>query len=107
MPRQSQICIRIAEGLRAQLPVTLPLPALAMPDDPALRAAPIQINYLGYPGSMGVGFMDYLIADSTVVPRAVQGEYAEKIVYLPRRSTSGSNSPRALERTMQAFRTGY
>jgi predicted O-linked N-acetylglucosamine transferase (SPINDLY family) len=49
----------------------------------ALRAAPIQINYLGYPGTMGAGFMDYLIADSTVVPRAVQGEYAEKIVYLP------------------------
>jgi len=49
----------------------------------ALRAAPIQINYLGYPGTMGAGFMDYLIADSTVIPRALQGEYAEKIVYLP------------------------
>jgi predicted O-linked N-acetylglucosamine transferase (SPINDLY family) len=49
----------------------------------ALRAAPIQINYLGYPGTMGAGFMDYLIADSTVIPRALQGGYAEKIVYLP------------------------
>lgn len=49
----------------------------------SLRAAPIQINYLGYPGTMGAGFMDYLIADSTVIPRALQGEYAEKIVYLP------------------------
>jgi predicted O-linked N-acetylglucosamine transferase (SPINDLY family) len=49
----------------------------------ALRAAPIQINYLGYAGTMGAGFMDYLIADSTVVPRAQQGEYAEKIIYLP------------------------
>jgi predicted O-linked N-acetylglucosamine transferase (SPINDLY family) len=49
----------------------------------ALRAAPIQINYLGYPGTMGAGFMDYLIADSTVVPRARQGEYTEKIIYLP------------------------
>jgi predicted O-linked N-acetylglucosamine transferase (SPINDLY family) len=49
----------------------------------ALRAAPIQINYLGYPGTMGAGFMDYLIADDTVIPRALQGQYTEKIVYLP------------------------
>ena len=49
----------------------------------ALRAAPIQINYLGYPGTMGAEFMDYLIADGTVVPRARQGDYAEKIIYLP------------------------
>jgi predicted O-linked N-acetylglucosamine transferase (SPINDLY family) len=49
----------------------------------ALRAAPIQINYLGYPGTMGASFMDYLIADSTVIPRALQSEYVEKIVYLP------------------------
>lgn len=49
----------------------------------ALRAAPIQINFLGYPGTMGAPFMDYLIADGTVVPRAQQADYAEKIVYLP------------------------
>jgi predicted O-linked N-acetylglucosamine transferase (SPINDLY family) len=49
----------------------------------ALRAAPIQINYLGYAGTMGAEFMDYLVADSTVVPRARQGDYAEKIIYLP------------------------
>jgi predicted O-linked N-acetylglucosamine transferase (SPINDLY family) len=49
----------------------------------ALRAAPIQVNYLGYPGTMGVGYMDYLIADRTVIPRAHQPHYAEKIIYLP------------------------
>jgi predicted O-linked N-acetylglucosamine transferase (SPINDLY family) len=49
----------------------------------ALRAAPIQINYLGYPGTMGAGFMDYLIADGTVIPRARQAEYTERIIYLP------------------------
>jgi len=49
----------------------------------ALRAAPIQINFLGYPGTMGAHFMDYLIADGTVIPRAQQAHYAEKIVYLP------------------------
>jgi predicted O-linked N-acetylglucosamine transferase (SPINDLY family) len=49
----------------------------------ALRAAPIQINFLGYPGTMGAGFMDYLIADGTVVPRELQKHYLEKIAYLP------------------------
>ena len=49
----------------------------------ALRAAPVQINFLGYPGTMGAGFMDYLIADGTVIPRNHQGHYIEKIVYLP------------------------
>ena len=49
----------------------------------ALRAAPIQINFLGYPLTMGAGFMDYLIADGMVVPREQQRHYAEKIVYLP------------------------
>jgi protein O-GlcNAc transferase len=49
----------------------------------ALRAAPIQINYLGYPGTMGAEYMDYLIGDRTVVPEAQQRHYTEKIVYLP------------------------
>jgi predicted O-linked N-acetylglucosamine transferase (SPINDLY family) len=49
----------------------------------AARAAPIQINFLGYPGTIGAEFMDYLIADGMVVPRAQQSHYSEKIVYLP------------------------
>jgi predicted O-linked N-acetylglucosamine transferase (SPINDLY family) len=49
----------------------------------ALRAAPIQIVFLGYPGTMGGEFMDYLIADGTVVPRAQRAHYAESIAYLP------------------------
>lgn len=49
----------------------------------AWRAAPLQLNYLGYPGTMGASFMDYLIADSTVIPNDEQGHYAEKIIRLP------------------------
>ena len=49
----------------------------------ALRAAPLQVNYLGYPGTMGASFMDYLIADGMVVPRAQQRDCSEKILYLP------------------------
>ena len=50
----------------------------------AYRAAPIQASYVGYPGTMGVPFMDYLIADPTLVPESHQMLYAEKIAYLPR-----------------------
>ena len=49
----------------------------------ALRAAPLQVSYLGYPGSMGAEYIDYLIGDLTVVPEALQEHYAEKIVHLP------------------------
>ena len=49
----------------------------------AERSAPIQVNYLGYPGTMGVDHMDYLIADCTIIPEDKQQHYSEKIVYLP------------------------
>jgi predicted O-linked N-acetylglucosamine transferase (SPINDLY family) len=49
----------------------------------ALRAAPIQINFLGYPGTLGAPFMDYLIADRTVIPEALKNYYTEKIIHLP------------------------
>ncbi len=47
------------------------------------KLAPIQINYLGYPGSMGSTFMHYLIADPVLIPASHQKYYAEKIIYLP------------------------
>ncbi len=49
----------------------------------AHRAAPVQVNYLAYPGTMGAEFMDYLVADGTLIPPAYQQHYSEKIVYLP------------------------
>jgi predicted O-linked N-acetylglucosamine transferase (SPINDLY family) len=49
----------------------------------ALRAAPLQVSYLGYLGTMSAGYIDYLIADEIIVPAAEQRHYAEKIVYLP------------------------
>ncbi len=49
----------------------------------AYRAAPIQVNYLGYPGTMGTDYMDYIIADKTLIPPNFQHFYSEKIVYLP------------------------
>lgn len=49
----------------------------------AWRAAPLQVNYLGYAGTLGADYMDYLIADATVVPAGHESYYAEKIVRLP------------------------
>jgi protein O-GlcNAc transferase len=49
----------------------------------ALRAAPIQLSYIGYLGTIGAPYMDYLIADATIIPPASQGDYSEKLIYLP------------------------
>lgn len=49
----------------------------------AMRAAPVQVNYLGYPGTMAAPFMDAIVVDDTVVPMAAQGDYSERVVYLP------------------------
>ena len=49
----------------------------------AYRAAPIQLSYLGYPGTMSTNFIDYLIADQTLIPQEAQQAYSEKIAYLP------------------------
>lgn len=49
----------------------------------AHRFAPIQVNYLGYPGTMGVPFIDYVIADAIVIPPEHQSFYSEKVAWLP------------------------
>lgn len=49
----------------------------------AYRAAPIQIGYIGYLGTLGVPYMDYIIADDVLIPEEFQGAYSEKIMYLP------------------------
>jgi len=49
----------------------------------AAGAAPLQVNYLGYPGTMASEYFDYLIADEIVVPMGDRDCYSEKIVYLP------------------------
>lgn len=49
----------------------------------AERAAPVQVNYLGYLGSMGTAYYDYLIADEVIIPEGQETLYSEKIVRLP------------------------
>ncbi len=47
------------------------------------RPAPVQVDYMGYPGTMGADFYDYIIADAIVVPAAQKEFFSEKIVTLP------------------------
>lgn len=49
----------------------------------AHRTAPVQISYLGYPGSMGARFIDYIIADATIIPPENRRFYSEKVISLP------------------------
>ena len=49
----------------------------------AHRPAPIQVNYLGFPATLGASYVDYIIADRVVVPENEQDFYTEKVVYLP------------------------
>ena len=49
----------------------------------ALKAAPVQVNFLGFPGTIGADYIDYLIADPIVIPQASQPYYSEKVAYLP------------------------
>jgi protein O-GlcNAc transferase len=49
----------------------------------AYRPAPIQVNYLGFPGTAGAPYMDYILADAFVIPPDRQSLYDEQVVYLP------------------------
>jgi protein O-GlcNAc transferase len=49
----------------------------------AMRAAPIQVSYIGYLGTMGAEYFEYLVADQFLIPQDKQQCYSEKIVYLP------------------------
>ncbi len=49
----------------------------------ARRPAPIQVNYLGYPGTMGAEYIDYILADRIVIPEDQHEFYTEKVAYLP------------------------
>ena len=65
----------------------------------AHRCAPIQAGYLGYPGTTGADYMDYVIADKVVVPPDARRHFTEKLVYLPH-SYQVNDSQRAISDRM-------
>lgn len=65
----------------------------------AHRPAPVQVNYLGYPGTMGTSYHDYILADRFIIPPEHQSLYDEKVVYLPDTYLPTDNSVQIAERT--------
>lgn len=61
----------------------------------AQRAAPIQVNYLGYPATLGTSFHDYIVADPFVIPASQAARYSERIAWLPD-TYQGTDGARAL-----------
>jgi predicted O-linked N-acetylglucosamine transferase (SPINDLY family) len=59
----------------------------------ATRVAPIQINYLGYPGTMGTPAMDYIIADHVLITPETRAAYSENVVYMPHTYQVNSRRP--------------
>ena len=63
------------------------------------RPAPVQVNYLGYPGTMGTSYFDYILADRHIIPLQQRQFYNEKVAYLPDTYLPTDNSVQISERT--------
>ena len=72
----------------------------------ALRCAPIQINYLGYPATMGAVYMDYIIADKTLIPELDKVHYTEKIIYLPHSYQANDSQRRVADKEIFRLECG-
>ena len=79
--------LQVAQLLRAEhIDIAIDLKGYTRDSRPgifAYRAAPVQVSYLGYPGTMGHACIDYLIADATVIPPSQEAFYREHVVRLP------------------------
>ena len=79
--------VQVAQHSRAlQLDIAVDLKGYSYQSRPAIfchRAAPVQVNYLGHPGTLAADWIDYTIADRVLIPGHLRGWYQEKVVYLP------------------------
>jgi predicted O-linked N-acetylglucosamine transferase (SPINDLY family) len=64
----------------------------------ARRAAPVQVNWLGFPGTMGAPFMDYIVADPVIIPPEHFAHYTEAVVHLPQTYQSTDNTRQISDR---------
>ncbi|MGH8699965.1 MAG: tetratricopeptide repeat protein [Burkholderiales bacterium] len=65
----------------------------------AHRGAPIQVNWLGFPGTLGADYIDYIVGDRILIPEEHQPHYAEKVVTLPDCYQPNDDKRRIAERT--------
>jgi predicted O-linked N-acetylglucosamine transferase (SPINDLY family) len=72
----------------------------------ARRAAPIQVSYLGYPGTMGADYIDYIIADRWIIPEQDRQWYSEKVVHLPDSYQANDSKRRIADRTPTRVEAG-
>lgn len=64
----------------------------------SLKPSPVQVNYLGFPGTSGADYMDYIIADRHVIPPEHEIFYTERVVYLPHTYQVNDSKRRIAER---------
>ena len=72
----------------------------------AYRPAPIQINYMGYPGTMGADYIDYIVVDKILVPAEYQDGYSESIIQLPNSYQVNDNTRVISDRLMSKSQLG-
>ncbi|WP_421696190.1 tetratricopeptide repeat protein [Aestuariivirga sp.] len=76
----------IALSRAEEIDIAVDLMAYTRHGRPSLFAAglaPLQVNYLGYPGTMGLSGVDYIVADPVLIPEEARPFYSEKVAYLP------------------------
>ncbi|MFO1184249.1 MAG: tetratricopeptide repeat protein [Bauldia sp.] len=76
-----------AETIRAlEIDIAVDLKGFTRDSRPGIlahRPAPVQVSYLGFPGTMGAPYIDFIVADRVVIPPADRDFYSEEVVYLP------------------------
>ena len=70
------------------------------------RPAPIQVNYLGFPATIGSKYIDYIIADNVVIPEESKRYYVEKVVYLPNSYQANDNLRKISDRKFTRLQLG-
>ena len=72
----------------------------------AHRAAPIQVNYLGFPGTMAASFMDSMISDRIIVPSELRLHYTENLIQMPGAYMATDNTREISEKAITRFEMG-
>jgi protein O-GlcNAc transferase len=72
----------------------------------ARRPAPLQVNYLGFPATLGASYIDYILADDIVIPQGEHDFYDEKVVTLPGSYQVNDNKGRAIAKTPSRAEAG-